>query len=67
MSKSNGGFVLMSLLLISISMFTQKFVVFGSFVGENYGSNRPDPLRNFRAYDGVYDVGNKHYWAVSFS
>lgn len=48
-------------------MFTQKFVVFGSFVGENYGSNRPDPLRNFRTYDGVYDVGNKHYWAVSFS
>lgn len=28
-------------------------------------TKRPDILRNFRQYQGGWDIANKHYWAVS--
>lgn len=46
-------------------MFSHKsVVVFGSSVKEQ-SFKRPDPLHKFKAYNGGYDIQNKHYWAVS--
>ena len=28
-------------------------------------TNRTDPLANFKPYTGGWNIGNKHYWAVS--
>lgn len=53
------------LLLISTNMVSQKSIVFG-FIDHDQVSKRPDPLHQFKLYNGTYNLGNKHYWAVSF-
>ncbi|OVA11858.1 hypothetical protein BVC80_8347g6 [Macleaya cordata] len=64
MSKSSRFLLQLMILLLSIS---PKSLVFCSPVQEQ-GSNRPDPLRNFKSYNGGYDIRNKHYWAsVAFT
>ncbi|KAL3525593.1 hypothetical protein ACH5RR_013965 [Cinchona calisaya] len=62
MSKSNGIFNLLILILISTCAFTQNFLVVASPVQEQ-SLKRPDPLRHFKPYNGVYDIRNRHYWA----
>lgn len=53
------------LLLISTNIIAQKSLVFG-FIDRDQISKRPDPLRHFKSYNGSYNLGDKHYWAVSF-
>ncbi|XP_057500308.1 uncharacterized protein LOC130784448 [Actinidia eriantha] len=64
MPKTNGSVVVVYsiLLLVSSSIFSHKFVAFGSPVREQ-SFERPDPLRHFKLYKGGYDIRNKHYWA----
>ncbi|XP_016479908.1 uncharacterized protein LOC107801139 isoform X1 [Nicotiana tabacum] len=50
------------LLLISTNMVSQKSIVFG-FIDHDQVSKRPDPLHQFKLYNGTYNLGNKHYWA----
>lgn len=66
MPKLHGGVLLpFILLLISTNMIVQKSLVFG-FIDHDEISTRPDPLRYFKSYNGSYNLGDKHYWAVSF-
>lgn len=62
MSKSNPMFVspIIIILLISTSTFASPDLVLNQRT-----SRRPDPLSRFKSYNGVYDIRNKHYWAVS--
>ncbi|KAI3451919.1 hypothetical protein Pfo_008584 [Paulownia fortunei] len=62
MSKSTENAIPFVLLLVSITPFTEKSLVFGSSVSERI-AKRPDPLQKFRHYGGDYDIRNKHYWA----
>ncbi|KAK3020827.1 hypothetical protein RJ639_047699 [Escallonia herrerae] len=55
MPKPSGAIFFFALLFFYAS-------VLGSSVREQ-GLKRPDPLCNFRAYNGGYDVRNMHYWA----
>ncbi|KAH7520304.1 hypothetical protein FEM48_Zijuj08G0129900 [Ziziphus jujuba var. spinosa] len=50
------------IILVSASVFSQNWLVFGSAVQEQ-SFKRPDPLRFFKYYNGDFDVQNKHYWA----
>ncbi|OIT08793.1 hypothetical protein A4A49_65602 [Nicotiana attenuata] len=63
MLKSHGMVLVpFILLLISTNMVAQKSVVFG-FIDHDQVSKRPDPLHQFKLYNGTYNLGNKHYWA----
>lgn len=66
MPKSHGRVLVpFLLLLISTNMVAQKSLVFGFIVRDEI-SRRPDPFRHLKSYDGTYNLGDKHYWAVSF-
>lgn len=49
--------------LLSASLILQNGKVFASS-DQTKSFKRPDPLRHFEYYDGVYNVTYKHYWAV---
>ncbi|XP_058069816.1 uncharacterized protein LOC131218942 [Magnolia sinica] len=55
MFKSNGLFISLLLLLIS----SPNSPVFG----EERSFQRPDPLQNFKPYNGDFNVTSPHYWA----
>ncbi|XP_027179251.1 uncharacterized protein LOC113778156 isoform X2 [Coffea eugenioides] len=61
MPKSNRIVTPLLFFLIS-STFTYNCLVFASPVPEQ-SLKRPDPLRHFKPYNGVYDIRNRHYWA----
>nr|XP_027077763.1 uncharacterized protein LOC113701352 isoform X4 [Coffea arabica] len=61
MPKSNRIVTPLLFFLISTT-FTYNCLVFASPVPEQ-SLKRPDPLRHFKPYNGVYDIRNRHYWA----
>ena len=65
MSSTPNGVVLPLLffLYFSASFVLQNGQVFASPV-QVQSFKRLDPLSSFKYYNGVYDVRNKHYWAV---
>ncbi|BFG35791.1 hypothetical protein CerSpe_220650 [Prunus speciosa] len=57
--SNNGVLVPFVVFLVSTSVFSPTWVVFG----EQSSFKRPDPLRHLKSYNGGYDLKNKHYWA----